>query len=349
VFRLVKGAFRTVTGLIGRRNHSRYAVQTPSGTIGIRGTMYAASVCDKDCRNADGSVAPDGLYGMVIGQSHGTNKVALTNKSGETIMTQGQVFYVANDSSAPELLLEPPAHLIDSLAGAGKADRPTASALGLPGASEGAVSDALGGLASTGFASDSRASTLPTSLEQVGLVSLNFNTFQVTQNLGSGGLPLSDVLTLNTSPAGFVNVGGVGVVRGQLLWQTTADMDLHMLPPSGTGSEVFFGSPTVTLTGGAVASLDADNLGGVINVPPNTRVENIQVTGTSVPTGTYTFFVVRFSGVATSSTLVVTGDSSLTSRTFSVPTLPTSSGSSTSQNYLVIRNATGTATYSGPQ
>jgi len=85
VFSLVKGAFRTVTGLIGRRDHSRYAVQTPSGTIGIRGTMYAASVCDRDCRNADGTLAPDGLYGMVIGQSQGTNKVALTNKSGETM------------------------------------------------------------------------------------------------------------------------------------------------------------------------------------------------------------------------------------------------------------------------
>jgi len=356
VFRLVKGAFRTVTGLIGSRDHSRYAVQTPSGTIGIRGTMYAASVCDKDCRNADGNLAPDGLYGMVIGQARGTNKVALTNKSGETIMRQGQVFYVANDSSAPELLLEPPPHLIDSLAGAGKADRPTANALGLPEASDGAVSSALGGLGGTGLsgiASDSRANALPTSLEQVGLVSLNFNTFQATQTLNGGGLPAGDILTLSTSPVGFVNVGGVGVVRGQLLWQTTADMDLHMLPPgcaaAGCSTEVYFGRTSVALPGGTIASLDADNLGGVINVPPNTRVENIQVTGTSVPTGTYTFFVVRFSGVATSSTLVVTGDSNLTSRTFSVPTLPTLSGSSTSQNYLVTRNPSGTATYSGPQ
>jgi hypothetical protein len=37
---------------------------------------------------------------MVIGQSQGTNKLALTNKTGETVMRQGQVFYVANDSTA---------------------------------------------------------------------------------------------------------------------------------------------------------------------------------------------------------------------------------------------------------
>src|SRR5690349_18806877 len=37
---LVKGGFRTITGLIGRANRDGYRVTTPSATIGIRGTHY---------------------------------------------------------------------------------------------------------------------------------------------------------------------------------------------------------------------------------------------------------------------------------------------------------------------
>lgn len=38
VFGLLRGAFRTVTGLIGRVNRNTYQVQTPTATVGIRGT-----------------------------------------------------------------------------------------------------------------------------------------------------------------------------------------------------------------------------------------------------------------------------------------------------------------------
>ncbi len=355
IFQLVKGAFRTVTGLIGRADNSRYAVRTPSATIGIRGTMYAAGVCDKDCFNADGSAAPDGLYGMVIGQSHGTNKLALTNKAGETIVRQGQVFFVASDSAAPELLLEPPAHLIDKLAGAGKADRPTAAAMGLPGASEGTVSGALGGLGGLGaggIASDSRANSLPTSLEQVALVSTNFQTVQVTQNLSSGGLTAA--LPLIQSQSSFVNIGGTGIVRGQMLWTTTADMDLHMLTPDG--QQTYYGNSTVNFPSAsptATAQLDIDNTQG-INHPTAVMtfqgqlhaVENIRVNGTSIPSGNYTFFTRNFSGATTAPILLVTGDNGVTNRRFDVPAL---TSGATSQNYIVNRSASGTATYSGPQ
>ena len=37
-YSLVKGAMRTVTGLIGRTNRNRYQVATPTATVGIRGT-----------------------------------------------------------------------------------------------------------------------------------------------------------------------------------------------------------------------------------------------------------------------------------------------------------------------
>lgn len=45
-FSLFKGAFRAVTGLIGRTNKANYRVTTPAATIGIRGTDYEAVVVE---------------------------------------------------------------------------------------------------------------------------------------------------------------------------------------------------------------------------------------------------------------------------------------------------------------
>jgi hypothetical protein len=45
-FRLLKGAFRTVTGLIGKRgNRDAYKLSTATATIGIRGTVFGVTVC----------------------------------------------------------------------------------------------------------------------------------------------------------------------------------------------------------------------------------------------------------------------------------------------------------------
>src|SRR5450830_821777 len=39
-FNLVKGGLRSITGLLGKRNKERYALKTPTATIGIRGTTF---------------------------------------------------------------------------------------------------------------------------------------------------------------------------------------------------------------------------------------------------------------------------------------------------------------------
>jgi hypothetical protein len=39
-FDLVKGGLRSVTGLLGKRNKEKFALKTPSATIGIRGTTF---------------------------------------------------------------------------------------------------------------------------------------------------------------------------------------------------------------------------------------------------------------------------------------------------------------------
>jgi hypothetical protein len=46
VFGLVRGALRTVTGAIGRVNRNAYQIQTPTATIGIRGTGGLVQVQD---------------------------------------------------------------------------------------------------------------------------------------------------------------------------------------------------------------------------------------------------------------------------------------------------------------
>ncbi|GAB4168541.1 MAG: hypothetical protein Fur0039_06930 [Rhodocyclaceae bacterium] len=350
-FRLVKGAFRTVTGLIGRSDHSRYGVVTPVATIGIRGTMYAASLCENDCFNADGSKAENGLYGMVIGPSYGTNEVTLKNKAPEPfVLGQGAIFHVASDTSEPKLLLEPPQHLIDTLAGSGKANRPVAMALGPAGGAQGAEGDPVrgGALAAGGIGSDSRPNALPGPIEQVAAVTSGFHTVEFTQNLGAGGLPSA---LPPISSGGFVAIGGTGIVRGQLLWATTADMDLHLLTPDG--QHVYFANTSVNFPSSAptaTATLDIDNTEGISHPTAITTfrgtthaVENIQVTGSAVPAGDYTFFARNFSGPTTAPVLIVTGDNGVTGRTHDIPAL---TSGATSGNYVVTRSASGTATYS---
>ena len=92
---------------------------------------------------------------------------------------------------------------------------------------------------------------------------------------------------------GFVNVGSTGIIRGQLVWDTSADLDLHLTLPDQ--QQVFYANRSVTFNSGrATATLDHDNLGGTIDAPPNHRVENIAINGIPV-SGTYSFFVNSFS------------------------------------------------------
>ena len=59
VFRLIKGGFRNVTGLIGKRgNADAYKVRAASATIGIRGTDFSSRLCaTRDCKDEDEAAA----------------------------------------------------------------------------------------------------------------------------------------------------------------------------------------------------------------------------------------------------------------------------------------------------
>lgn len=88
LFSLIKGGFRTITGMIGRINKNAYAVTTPTATIGIRGTEYTATLNKNK--------------GLRVGVARG--EVVLANNAGAFSVSEGQSAYVGNANTAPVYL-----------------------------------------------------------------------------------------------------------------------------------------------------------------------------------------------------------------------------------------------------
>lgn len=84
IFTFVKGAFRTVSGLVGKIAGDTYELHTPVATMGIRGTDYAGVM-----KKGGGGVHPDGLYAKVY-----KGAISLTNDAGTIVVNQGQTVYV---------------------------------------------------------------------------------------------------------------------------------------------------------------------------------------------------------------------------------------------------------------
>lgn len=64
-FRLVKGGLRAISGLIGKNRREGYRMDTPTATIGIRGTHFGLIFCQDDCGNiktASGGTPENGLH-----------------------------------------------------------------------------------------------------------------------------------------------------------------------------------------------------------------------------------------------------------------------------------------------
>ncbi len=119
---LLKGGLRTITGLIGKTNHQNYRMSTSTAAIGIRGTDYSATLCRQDCRNANGSIAPDGLYGRTHGASSGTNAIDISNAAGSRTIGINENFYVADNKSSVQPLLLPPDFLVGRPQPSGKSN-----------------------------------------------------------------------------------------------------------------------------------------------------------------------------------------------------------------------------------
>ena len=95
-FSLLKGGFRTVTGLIKDKLNYRYS--TNVATIGIRGTDFMARICNGDCTDIY-PVPEDGLYLEVV-----EDNVVLNNGSGETSYESGQYLFISNFGATPTVL-----------------------------------------------------------------------------------------------------------------------------------------------------------------------------------------------------------------------------------------------------
>lgn len=87
---LLKGGARAVTGLISDRNPARYQMETPTATIGIRGTSFLVTFCAQSCD------LPDGLY--VTG---GDGTIFVKNGFGEIDLSRGRTAYVPNAQTPP--------------------------------------------------------------------------------------------------------------------------------------------------------------------------------------------------------------------------------------------------------
>jgi len=95
-YSLLKGGFRSVTGLM--KDKKKYRYRTAVATIGIRGTEFSVRVCNFDCYDVD-PLPENGFYLEVHDK-----KVIISTKAGDYPFTKGQFAYVA-DSNSPAVLV----------------------------------------------------------------------------------------------------------------------------------------------------------------------------------------------------------------------------------------------------
>ena len=102
-FRLVRGGFRAVSGLVGKINREEYSVATPVATIGIRGTVYSSVFCDAACA-ADSMVQgqlPAGeaaLGGTVSAVDQGS--IVIVSNAGQTVTVNASQFMLTTAAGA---------------------------------------------------------------------------------------------------------------------------------------------------------------------------------------------------------------------------------------------------------
>jgi hypothetical protein len=92
---LFKGGFRAITGLIGNRNQERYAIRTPTATIGIRGTDHEPVVIPP--------AAPGGFQPGTYERVYRGVAVIETDK-GKLLINPNQVGFAGRRDLAPVLL-----------------------------------------------------------------------------------------------------------------------------------------------------------------------------------------------------------------------------------------------------
>lgn len=103
VIELLKGGFRTITGIIGHKNKQNYQVRTSVATIGIRGTHYSLVLCQQSSCSDNEDNVDDGLYGGVADGS-----IVIENQTGTHQFNNDQFFKLTSANTVPIESLKPP-------------------------------------------------------------------------------------------------------------------------------------------------------------------------------------------------------------------------------------------------
>ena len=92
VLQLLRGGFRTITGLIAKGSPEAAKVQTSTATIGIRGTDFDARLCGQDCKaesaKIQGAASPNAILA-----------------SAKLVVAQGDIFAVADSGARRRLVV----------------------------------------------------------------------------------------------------------------------------------------------------------------------------------------------------------------------------------------------------
>lgn len=99
---MLKGGLRAVTGLVGKRNQDKVAYQTPTATIGIRGTHWGMLFCQGDCGKVPTPTGEPPANGLHVDVSSGA--ISIRNAAGTFNFDAGQFAFVPNANTRPELI-----------------------------------------------------------------------------------------------------------------------------------------------------------------------------------------------------------------------------------------------------
>jgi hypothetical protein len=106
LFKLAAGGMRALTGSIGKKDKSAYALDTPVATIGIRGTE-AETVID-DAVDVNTGNAP--VYNSVT-----EGAISIKNEAGETVLNQGQSSVTTSPTTPTVQIPSLPSKIADQL------------------------------------------------------------------------------------------------------------------------------------------------------------------------------------------------------------------------------------------
>jgi FecR protein len=99
---MIRGGMRAVTGLIGKFNRDAIVFNTPTATIGIRGTNFGALMCQNDCGDiptVTGKPPENGLHLDVV-----EGAIVAKNPTGELVINTGQFGFVRSLTTFPVIV-----------------------------------------------------------------------------------------------------------------------------------------------------------------------------------------------------------------------------------------------------